>query len=160
MINCTVNDLKEVIDKYIEDAIHHNEYALLREMWREFKFIVLFDTQQTFSKYIQTVRDVDEEMFIKLLNSYEPDELRNGVSVNARPYEWLTFAHDKILTHRFDTETHYVYEANAVGKISFSFDSKFIVKVLEDLKVALYNERYTYLRAPKLFTSICDEKRI
>ena len=160
MLDCTVADLKICIDKYIEDAMHHNEYVILHEMWREFKFVVLFDPQQTFMKYNRIVRDADEIMFIKLLNSYEPDELKKGVSINARSYEWLTFGLDKILTYRFDTETHNVFEAHAIGKISFSFDSEFIVKVCNDLNTALMNERYTYLRAPELFTDICDEKRI
>ena len=63
---------------------------------------------------------------------------------------------DKYITLHYETPVLKVYEANTVGNISFSFDTNFIVNVLE----AHSDVNMIETEPEGLFTSICDEKRI
>ena len=135
----TKDDLRDLVTEAIERLISNTEYTMMKELVRQFRHIVMLDPTDTYTDYRPAMRNTSDERLLAYFMSLDKEILKESISLELKKaWEWLTFGPEKIMTQKARIDDEILYEVHMINNASFVFDSKFIVKALDDLQY-LYN---------------------
>ena len=156
----TKDDLKLLLTDAIERLISNAEYIMMKALVRQFKHIVMLDPNDTYADFRPAIRNTSDERLLAYFMSLDKEVLKEGISLELKkPWEWLTFGPEKIMTQKARIDDEIMYEVHMINNASFVFDSGFMAKVLDDL-----NYVYTVMKGGEHgevrdFKTICDTWR-
>lgn len=135
----TKDDLKLLLTDTIERLISNAEYIMMKALVKQFKNIVMMDPNDTYADFRPAIRNTNDERLLAYFMSLDKEVLKESISLELKkPWEWLTFGPEKIMTQKARIDDEILYEVHMINNASFVFDSRFIVKALDDLQY-VYN---------------------
>ena len=157
----TKDDLRDLVTDAIERLISNTEYNMMKELVRQFRHIVMLDLTDTYSDYRPAMRNTSDEQLLAYFMSLDEKTLKENISLELKgAWEWLTFGPDKIMTQKARLGDEILYEVNMINNASFVFDTKFIAKVLDDIKYVYDDSKGGSAHGEvRDFRLICNSKR-
>jgi hypothetical protein len=157
----TKDSLRDLVTDAIERLISNTEYKLMKELVHQFRFIVMLDPTNTYADYRPAMRHTSDERLLAYFMSLDETTLKENMSLELKKsWEWLTFGPEKIMTLKARIEDELLYEVHMINNISFVFDTRFVAKVLDDIKyvyeVSKGGNEHEEVRD---FRLICNSKR-
>ena len=157
----TKDDLKILLTDAIERLISKTEYNLMKDLVRQFKHIVMMDPTDTYADYRPALRNTSDEKLLAYFMSLDATTLKENISLELmKSWEWLTFGPEKIMSQKAQLDDEIMYEVNMINNASYMFNTRFIVKVLDDIKyVYELNKGGNEHEEVREFGVICNSKR-
>jgi hypothetical protein len=156
----TKDDLKLLLTDAIERLISNAEYIMMKALVRQFRHIVMMDPNDTYADFRPALRNTSDERLLAYFMSLDKAVLKESISLELKKsWEWLTFGPEKIMTQKAQFDDEILYEVHMINNASYVFDSRFIVKALDDL-----NYVYTVMKGGEHgevrdFRTICNTWR-
>ena len=160
-IEYTKDDLRDLVTDAIERLISNTEYHMMKELVRQFRHIVMLDTTETYVDYRPAMHNTSDEQLLAYFMSLDEKTLKENISLELKgAWEWLTFGPDKIMTQKAQLGDEILYEVNMINNASFVFNTKFIAKVLDDIKYVYEDSKGGNEHGEvRDFRLICNSKR-
>ena len=157
----TKDDLRDLVTDAIERLISNTEYHMMKELVRQFRHIVMLDPAEAYADYRPAMHNTSDEQLLAYFMSLDEKTLKENISLELKgAWEWLTFGSDKIMTQKAQLGDEILYEVNMINNASFVFDSKFIAKVLDDIKYVYEDSKGGNEHGEvRDFRLICNSKR-
>ena len=157
----TKDDLRDLVTDAIERLISNTEYHMMKELVRQFRHIVMLDPAEAYADYRPAMHNTSDEKLLSYFMSLDETTLKENISLELKgAWEWLTFGPDKIMTQKAQLGDEILYEVYMINNASFVFNTKFIAKVLDDIKyVYEYSKGGNEHDEVRDFRLICNSKR-
>ena len=157
----TKDDLRDLVTDAIERLISNTEYTMMKELVRQFRHIVMLDPTEAYADYRPAMHNTSDEKLLAYFMSLDATTLKENISLELKgAWEWLTFGPDKIMTQKAQLGDEILYEVNMINNASFVFNTKFIAKVLDDIKYVYEDSKGGSEHGEvRDFRLICNSKR-
>ena len=157
----TKDDLRDLVTDAIERLISNTEYHMMKELVRQFRHIVMLDPTEAYADYRPAMHNTSDEKLLAYFMSLDATTLKENISLELKgAWEWLTFGPDKIMTQKAQLGDEILYEVNMINNASFVFNTKFIAKVLDDIKYVYEDSKGGSEHGEvRDFRLICNSKR-
>lgn len=157
----TKDDLRDLVTDAIERLISNTEYTMMKELVRQFRHIVMLDPAEAYVDYRPAMHNTSDEKLLAYFMSLDEKTLKENMSLELKgAWEWLTFGPDKIMTQKARIDDETIYEVNMINNASFVFNTKFIAKVLDDIKYVYEDSKGGNEHGEvRDFRLICNSKR-